>query len=59
MLFPSGYFTEIAANMIGRQNARKGVRCIFAMLQNQRLNKHLLYTLLDLLVEELLLPAPV
>lgn len=48
----------MAANMIGRQNARRGVRCLFAMLQNQRLNKHLLYTLLDHFVDDVLGQPP-
>jgi sorting nexin-25 len=38
---------DLAANMIGRSNARRGARRIFAVLQNRRLNQHLLYTILD------------
>lgn len=33
--------------MIGRSNARRGARRIFAVLQNRRLNQHLMYTVLD------------
>ncbi|KDN52277.1 hypothetical protein K437DRAFT_220920 [Tilletiaria anomala UBC 951] len=44
---------NLAANFIGRQNARKGVRTVFSMVQNQRLNKHLIYTILDLIFDEL------
>ncbi|KAL5495116.1 TRM8_1 [Sanghuangporus weigelae] len=38
---------DIAANMIGRSNARRGARRIFAVLQNRRLNQHIVYTVLD------------
>jgi sorting nexin-25 len=33
--------------MVGRQNARKGARRLFTVLQNKRLNQDLVYTLLD------------
>ena len=33
--------------MIGRTNARRGARRMFAVLQNRRLNQHLVYTILD------------
>jgi len=33
--------------MIGRSNARRGARRIFAVLQNRRLNQHIAYTVLD------------
>lgn len=39
--------TDLAANMIGRSNARRGARRIFAVLQNRRLNQHIVYTVLD------------
>ena len=39
--------TDLAANMIGRSNARRGARRIFAVLQNRRLNQHLVYTIVD------------
>ncbi|KAJ9479629.1 Structural protein MDM1 [Pseudozyma hubeiensis] len=45
---------ELAANFVGRENARKGTRRVFAALQNKRLNKHLIYSLLDVVVEEVL-----
>lgn len=32
---------------MGRQNARKGARRLFTVLQNKRLNQDLVYTLLD------------
>lgn len=38
---------DLAANMIGRSNARRGARRIFAVLQNRRLNQHIAYTVLD------------
>ena len=38
---------DLAANMIGRSNARRGARRIFAVLQNRRLNQHIVYTVLD------------
>ena len=33
--------------MIGRTNARRGARRIFAVLQNRRLNQHIAYTIID------------
>ena len=41
------FFKDLAANMIGRSNARRGARRIFAVLQNRRLNQHLIYTIVD------------
>lgn len=38
---------DIAASFIGRSNARSGARRIFSVMQNRRLNQHLVYTLLD------------
>ena len=38
---------DLGANMIGRSNARRGARRLFAVLQNRRLNQHLLYTIVD------------
>lgn len=38
---------DLAANMIGRSNARRGARRIFAVLQNRRLNQHIAYTIID------------
>jgi len=33
--------------MVGRQNARKGARRLFTVLQNKRLDQQLVYTMLD------------
>ncbi|KZT30778.1 PhoX domain-containing protein [Neolentinus lepideus HHB14362 ss-1] len=38
---------DLAANTIGRSNARRGARRIFAVLQNRRLNQHIIYTIVD------------
>ncbi|GAA5943653.1 hypothetical protein JCM3775_001324, partial [Rhodotorula graminis] len=38
---------DVAANLIGRQNAKQGARTLFAVLQNRRLNKHLIYSVVD------------
>ncbi|KIO31779.1 hypothetical protein M407DRAFT_19292 [Tulasnella calospora MUT 4182] len=38
---------DLAANMIGRSNARRGARRIFAVLQNKRLNQHIVYSVID------------
>ncbi|KAF8641121.1 hypothetical protein AX17_000763 [Amanita inopinata Kibby_2008] len=43
----SSLVPELAANMIGRSNARRGARRMFAVLQNRRLNQHIAYTILD------------
>ncbi|KAF9041811.1 PhoX domain-containing protein [Hymenopellis radicata] len=43
----SSLFPDLAANMIGRSNARRGARRIFAVLQNRRLNQHIVYTVVD------------
>ncbi|KAI0962207.1 hypothetical protein AcV7_001100 [Taiwanofungus camphoratus] len=43
----SALVPDLVANMIGRSNARRGARRIFAVLQNRRLNQHLLYTIVD------------
>jgi len=42
---------DLAASLIGRSNARRGARRIFAVLQNKRLNQHLVYSLLDEIVQ--------
>ncbi|KAH9824220.1 PXA domain-containing protein [Melampsora americana] len=39
--------TDLAASVLGRSNARRGVRRLFSMCQNRRLNKHLIYTIID------------
>ncbi|KDQ31144.1 hypothetical protein PLEOSDRAFT_1036860 [Pleurotus ostreatus PC15] len=43
----SSLIPDLAANMIGRSNARRGARRIFAVLQNRRLNQHIAYTVVD------------
>ncbi|KAJ3861781.1 PhoX domain-containing protein [Lentinula novae-zelandiae] len=43
----SALVPDLAANMIGRSNARRGARRIFAVLQNRRLNQHIAYTVVD------------
>ncbi|KAH8120047.1 PXA domain-containing protein [Phellopilus nigrolimitatus] len=43
----SALLPDVAANMMGRSNARRGARRIFAVLQNRRLNQHIVYTVLD------------
>ncbi|KZT43860.1 hypothetical protein SISSUDRAFT_1013638 [Sistotremastrum suecicum HHB10207 ss-3] len=43
----SALIPDLAANMIGRSNARYGARRIFAVLQNRRLNQHIIYTIID------------
>ncbi|KAK2461433.1 hypothetical protein APHAL10511_005896 [Amanita phalloides] len=49
----SSLVPDLAANMIGRSNARRGARRIFAVLQNRRLNQHIAYTILDEIVATL------
>ncbi|KAI9483361.1 MAG: PXA domain-containing protein [Benjaminiella poitrasii] len=43
----STWLPDLLGNMVGRQNARKGSRRLFTVLQNKRLNQDLVYTLLD------------
>ncbi|GAA5850994.1 hypothetical protein JCM9279_005252 [Rhodotorula babjevae] len=38
---------DVAANLIGQQNAKEGARTLFSVLQNRRLNKHLIYSVVD------------
>lgn len=45
--------------MVGRQNARKGARRLFTVLQNKRLNQDLVYTLLDEIVSALFPELPI
>ncbi|KAI0001884.1 hypothetical protein BJV77DRAFT_970081 [Russula vinacea] len=49
----SALIPDLGANMIGRSNARRGARRMFAVLQNRRLNQHLAYTILDELIAAL------
>lgn len=46
---------DLAGNMIGRTNAKRGARRMFAVLQNRRLNQHIVYTVLDEVRERLYL----
>jgi sorting nexin-25 len=39
--------TDLAANIIGKSNARGAARIMSAILQNRRLNQHLLYSCVD------------
>ncbi|KAG2189070.1 hypothetical protein INT44_004212 [Umbelopsis vinacea] len=43
----STWLPDTIGNMVGRQNARKGARRLFTVLQNKRLNQQLVYTMLD------------
>ncbi|CEL56796.1 Sorting nexin-12 OS=Schizosaccharomyces pombe (strain 972 / ATCC 24843) GN=snx12 PE=3 SV=1 [Rhizoctonia solani AG-1 IB] len=49
----SAIMPDLAANMIGRSNARRGARRMFAVMQNRRLNQHIIYTIIDEFVEAL------
>jgi sorting nexin-25 len=46
-IYVDGLFSDTIGNMVGRQNARKGARRLFTVLQNKRLNQQLVYTILD------------
>lgn len=39
--------SDMTANIMGRSNSRRAARRIFAVLQNRRLNQHIMYTILD------------
>ncbi|KAI7944814.1 hypothetical protein MJO28_010509 [Puccinia striiformis f. sp. tritici] len=43
----SAIIPDYAASILGRSNARLATRRSFSMFQNRRLNKHLIYTILD------------
>ncbi|QRV97765.1 sorting nexin-12 [Ceratobasidium sp. AG-Ba] len=49
----SAIIPDLAANMIGRSNARRGARRMFAVMQNRRLNQHIVYSVIDEVVEAL------
>ncbi|CAE6479330.1 unnamed protein product [Rhizoctonia solani] len=49
----SAIIPDLAANMIGRSNARRGARRMFAVMQNRRLNQHIVYTIIDEIFEAL------
>ncbi|KNE60126.1 hypothetical protein AMAG_05549 [Allomyces macrogynus ATCC 38327] len=46
---------EILGSFVGRQNARKGGARLLSLLQNQLMNRHLLYSMLDVIVDEVFL----
>lgn len=43
---------DVAGGVVGRSNAVQAGRRIFATLNNERLNQHLLYTIMDEIVDE-------
>jgi len=49
----STFMPDIAASVLGRSNARRGARRIFSVLQNRRLNQHIIYTVLDEIIQVL------
>lgn len=44
---------DLAGNVVGRQNAQAASRRVFATVNNERLNEHLVYTVLDEVVNVL------
>lgn len=44
---------ELLGGVVGKQNAKRGAERLFFILQNRRLNQHLLYKLFDELVAQL------
>ena len=44
---------DLLGQMVGRQNARRGARRLFSVLQNKRLNQDLAYTLFDEIISAL------
>ncbi|MBW0460667.1 hypothetical protein O181_000382, partial [Austropuccinia psidii MF-1] len=49
----SAIIPELAASILGRSNARSATRRLFSMCQNRRLNKHLIYTVIDEIIRNL------
>jgi len=49
----SAVMPALAENVLGRSNARQAGRIIFAILQNSRLNRHILYTVVDDVIDAL------
>ncbi|GAA6062804.1 hypothetical protein JCM10212_006165 [Sporobolomyces blumeae] len=43
----SALMPDVAANLIGRHNARQGAKTLFAIVQNKRLLKHLIFSIVD------------
>ncbi|KAG0165252.1 Intermediate filament protein [Apophysomyces sp. BC1034] len=54
----STWLPDLIGNMVGRQNARRGARRLFTVLQNKRLNQDLVYTLFDEVVAALFPELP-
>jgi sorting nexin-25 len=50
--------TDIAANMIGRSNARRAARRVFGVLQDKRLNQHLILKIMDEVINALFTKPP-
>ncbi|KAI7875789.1 hypothetical protein K492DRAFT_240110 [Lichtheimia hyalospora FSU 10163] len=49
----SAWLPDLIGQMVGRQNARRGARRLFSVLQNKRLNQDLVYTLFDEIIAAL------
>ncbi|KAG2227701.1 hypothetical protein INT45_004743, partial [Circinella minor] len=49
----STWLPDLLGQMVGRQNARRGARRLFSVLQNKRLNQDLAYTLFDEIISAL------
>nr|XP_019014818.1 uncharacterized protein I206_00904 [Kwoniella pini CBS 10737]OCF53599.1 hypothetical protein I206_00904 [Kwoniella pini CBS 10737] len=47
---------DIAANMIGRSNARRAARRVFGALQDTRLNQHLILSIMDEILDAMFPP---
>ena len=45
---------ELLGGVVGKHNARRGADRIFTVLQNKRLNQHLIYLMLDEFISALL-----
>ncbi len=48
---------DLAGNVVGRQNAQAASRRVFATVNNERLNEHLVFTVLDEVVQVLFRPS--
>lgn len=46
---------EVLGGVVGKHNARRGADRIFSVLQNKRLNQHLIYLMLDEFTSALLM----
>ncbi|KAJ1499735.1 sorting nexin 25 [Coelomomyces lativittatus] len=47
------FIPEILGGFVGRQNATRGALRIHSLAQNPILNRHFMYSLFDILIEEL------